>query len=191
MLNEKASTMRDDLHRTVPLTRPWQSVVKFASREADWSRVPDAISRAVQCEVDAGLEPKWASGFKAGLLPSETDFFEEERLSRFINDFSRQDMTPRERQLIEIAKGLLARDGSANLYAHAITELYRQVLDADIEQVTARVREIWGAQQASEVRQGLLRAAAECSFTAAPKAKKHSKHNSVASLLSEAIELNI
>jgi hypothetical protein len=191
LLSEKAKTMRDDLHRTVPLTRPWQSVVKFASREADWKRVPDAISRAVRCEVDAGLEPKWASDFKEGLLPSETDFFEEERLSRFIDDFSRQDMTPRERQLIEIAKGLLARDGSANLYAHAIAELYRQVLHADIEQVTARVREIWGARQASEVRQGLLRAATECSFAEVPKTKTSTKHNSVAILLSEAIELNI
>lgn len=183
--------MRDDLHRTVPLTRPWRSVVKYASREADWSRVPEAISRAVQCEVDAGLEPKWASGFKEGLLPAETDFFEEERLARFIDDFSRQDMTPRERQLIEIAKGLLARDGSPNLYAHAITELYRQVMDADIEQVTARVRETWGAQQASEVRQGLLRAATKCSFTQESKTKKPTKHNSVATLLGEAIELNI
>jgi hypothetical protein len=183
--------MRDDLHRTVPLTRPWQSVVKYASREADWSRVPEAISRAVRYEVEAGLETKWINGFREGILSAETDFFAEERLARVIEDCGRQDITPRERQLLEIAKGLLARDGSRDLYPHAVAELYRQVMDADFEQVNARIREVWGARQASEVRKSLMAAATLCSFDPVSKDKKSKKHNNVSTLLSEAIELNI
>lgn len=183
--------MRDDLHRTVPLTRPWQSVVRYASREADWSRIPDAISRAVRYEVEAGLESKWVNGFRAGLLSAETDLFADEQVAQVIADCGRQDITPRERQLLEIAQGLLARDGGVDLYPHAVAELYRQVMDADFEQVTARVREIHGAREASEVRKSLMSAAAKCSFEKAPKTKKSKKHDSVATLLSEAIALNI
>src|SRR5712691_5808106 len=41
--------MRDDLHRTVRVSRPWRRVLRHAGREADRvSRLPQALEEAVR-----------------------------------------------------------------------------------------------------------------------------------------------
>jgi hypothetical protein len=184
--------MRDDLHRTVPLPRLWKPVMKYVSREADWKRVPAAMSRAIRLEVEAGLEPKWSTSFKETLMSAGSDMFGLDREARVFDNFERRNPTPLQRNVCEVARGLHARDGNVQgLYERAVAEVCRQAVASNIAHVEAQVREIHGPREAAQVREKLKELSRQCSFEPVAPKKRRAKKDSNSELLNESIDLRL
>lgn len=156
--------MRDDLHRTVPLARPWRQVLKYACREADWDQVPEALSRAIRCEVEGGLGRKWAKSIQ-NALNSDRDMFDFEHSIRVLSRFEQNHPTPMQRRFCEVARGLSARDGNDDyLYERTVVEVCRQTARSNIEHVAAQVRINTNPWQATQVRERLCKFLGQCTF---------------------------
>lgn len=184
--------MRDDLHRTVPLSRQWRPVLKYVSREADWERLPDAISVAVRTDIEVGLSKKWATSFKEGLLLAGDDLFNFDRITRVLNDFERNNPTPLQRSFCEVARGLYMREGNADqLFERTIGELCRIVAKKNIESVAAQVKEHHGKWVANQVRQRLWDYSQHCLFEPRKPRQRRTKHEGVLALLDTAIRIKI
>lgn len=185
--------MRDDLHRTVPLPRPWRAVLRIACRKADFERVPAAISKAVRLEVEAGIGAKWATGLKNILERVGSDMFAYDRVSAALDRLERNGVTPLQRQLCEAARGLYARDGaSAGHFERVLAEVCSQNLSSSIEHVVSKVREIHGLGEAAQVRKRLTLLSRDCSFGAETKrSRMGAKQPTVADLLNEPIRLTL
>lgn len=184
--------MRDDLHRTVPLPRPWRPVLKYVSREADWERVPEAMSNAIRAEVEAGLGRKWTTDFKHAFLSAGDDFFEFDRKARVFNEFERNTPTPLQRRFVEVARGLYARDGSSDqLYERTVGEVCRLVAKSNIEHVAAQVREHHGVWVATQIRERLWDLSKQCLFEPKKPRRRRNKEEGVLDLLNAPLRLNI
>lgn len=144
--------MRDDLHRTVPVSRAWRKVLKYASREADWGKFPAAIEAAVRGELVAIMNAKWFSGLESELKKSPTvDMFGLDQVSEIVGSFERRSTTATEFQLCETIRGIHAKDGDVpHLFAKAFSELCKHSTDAHIEQVGAITRQQFGPRVAND-----------------------------------------
>lgn len=183
--------MRDDLHRTVPLPKPWRPVLKYVSRQVDWERVPEAMSNAIRAEVEVGIGPKWASELRNALMTAGNDLFEFDRKARVFNEFERKTPTPRQRQFVEVARGLYARDGNGDqLYERTLVEVCRIVTKANIENVAAQVSERHGISEGVQVRERLRELAKQCVFEPKKPRAKRSKEEGVLDILNLTIRLN-
>jgi len=184
--------MRDDLHRTVPLSRAWRPVMKFIGREADWQRVPAAMSKAVRKEIEAGLERTWVTEFKKTLALVETDLFGSEHCVYIFDDFERRCPTLVERQICEMARGLVARDGTTTkLYDRAVVEVCRHSLPAHIAHLEAQVRARHGVAEATQFFEKLTNLSRECKFESNGLKVSRSSEESISDLLNEPIALNL
>lgn len=184
--------MRDDLHRTVPLSRPWRPVLKYVSCEADWERVPNAMSLAIRADVEAGLGKKWTTSFKERLLSAGDDLFDFDRNARVFNEFERNSPTPMQRRFCEVVRGLYARDRSSDqLYERTVGEICRQVAKRNIEHVAAQVREHHGSWVATQVRERLWDLSKQCLFEAKKPRRRRTKQEGVLDLLNTAIRIKI
>jgi hypothetical protein len=162
------------------------------TREADWQRVPEAMSNAIRSGVEAGLSPKWGASFKAALLSAGEDMFDFDRKARIFNEFERNNPTPMQRRFCEIARGLHARDGSEDkLYERTIVEVCRQVAKANIEHVAAQVREEHGFWVATQIRERLWDLSKQCQFEPKKPRAKRTKQEGVLDLLNFKIEIKI
>jgi hypothetical protein len=180
--------MRDDLHRTVPLPRQWKPVLKYISRDADVSRVPGAIENAMRTAVRNGLEPKWANAFKTALMSAGDDFFGHDRLGRVFDTFERNNPTPLQRRICEIARALHARDiDTKSLYERSVAEACRQEVNRNIFHIEAQVREVHGPSEAGQVRRKLIEQSAKCDFENILSKRPRSKKISIDELLDQPI----
>ncbi|MDB5855086.1 MAG: hypothetical protein JWR22_3127 [Herminiimonas sp.] len=184
--------MRDDLHRTVPLPRSWRPVLKYVSREADWERLPQAMSLAIRAGVESGLGKKWASAFKDGLASAGDDMFGFDRQARVFNEFERSNPTPMERRFCEVARGIYARDGSSDqLFERALGEICRQVTKTNIEHVTSQVRNRHGSWVAMQVHERLSDLSTQCLFEPKKPSRRRTKQEGVLDLLNTTIRIKI
>lgn len=182
--------MRDDLHKTVPLPRPWLTVLRFASREADWPRLADAMSCAVRLTVENGIDPKWGASLKASLASASDSLFPDESLDQVFSDFGRMNPTSIGRQVCEVAQGLYARDGNAHsLYDRALIEVCRQRIAPNIEHVTAAVYRRHDLHQSRQVFERLNLESKKCRFEPRQPRQRRSKAERISDLLNESIGL--
>jgi hypothetical protein len=183
--------MRDDLHRTVPVSRAWRKVLKYASRAADWIKSGAAIEVAVRGEMACSMKATWLTRFEYALKTSITpDMFGLDRVSRVIDDFERRSTTATEANLCEIVRGLHARDGETpRLFQNSVSALCKSWTDARIEQVGAIIRQHVGPKVSHEAMSRLRLLAADLTFDipAAPATRKPKKTDEA--LLNSALKL--
>lgn len=185
--------MRDGLHRTVPLPRPWRAVLKHLPREYQQHLAAEAVTRALSAETKADLTPSWSESFKKSLLKAAGDLFGGDDISITLDHFESNATTRRERQLCEIARGLHARDKTtAGLFDKSMVALCEQMKDASIEHVAAKVRARHGDDEALQVLRRLRRLAESCTFTQVPtKQRRPEATGSGLDLLDEPVALRV
>ncbi len=185
--------MRDDLHRTVSLPRPWRSVLRYVCRKADAERVPEAITRAVQAELGAGIGKGWSASFKAELETAHRDLFRSESQGVVITEFEQKCGSSAERKLCDTARGVLARDGArADLFDHTLGEVFRSTISAGIEHACAMVRREHGQKEAGEVRARLAAASKACKVEEVPKRRRgKDTKEAAADLLNRPLRLRV
>jgi hypothetical protein len=166
--------------------------LKYVSREADWERVPVAMSNAIRAEVEAGLGSKWTTSFKEALLAAGDDLFDFDRNPRVFNEFERNNPTPMQRRFCEVARGLYARDATSDqLFERSVGELCRQVAKSNIEHVAAQVREVHGSWEAKQTRERLWDLSKQCLFEPKKPRRRRTKQEGVLDLLNTTIRLKV
>src|SRR5665213_597999 len=185
--------MRDDLHRTVPLPRPWRTVLKYVSREVDESRAIPAMSRAIHSEINAGLSHSWTSSFKRALEASGADLFSQERVLKAFDDLEDKAATRLERQLCELSRGIYARDKTvSDLFAKSLDALRHQITRSNVEHPVSVVRSVHGRDEAAQVRPRLDAVARACTFHPPQhRSRREKSKDSVLDLLNEPVRLKV
>ena len=156
--------MRDDLHRTPALPRPWRTAVRYASRAADADRVAYAMSRAVAIEMNAGIDKAWLARIDAVMRPSSGDLFPEQTRLEAFRAAEQCASHPVERLVCETARALWSRSPETpELLQASLQAVHQRMLDNDIEHAVADVRMFRGPHQASLLRESMTSHRAECS----------------------------
>lgn len=156
--------MRDDLHRTPALLRPWRAAVRHAAREADADRVAHDMARAATHQMDAGIRAEWLSGVKAALGTNHGQLFPESRVDSLC-DLENTARHPLEQKLIEAARGVCLRDPQdLDVVESARHAVFSQLIDQGIEHCAAVTRTEHNASQAAQLRRSMASHRAECSM---------------------------
>jgi hypothetical protein len=156
--------MRDDLHRTPALLRPWRSAVRHAARAADADLVAYDMSRAARQQLEVGLRQELVDGLRNALGGSHGQLFPESRLDslRSIEQLAKH---PVERGLVEAARAVCIRSPQTPDIVDAATRVvFSQLVDNGIEHSAAAVRSEFGSSQSVPLRMTMLRHRAECSI---------------------------
>jgi hypothetical protein len=185
--------MRDDLHRTLALSRPWQRVLRHAQREADRDKVPGDIQRAVDEHMRAEISPDWRKTFIADLTTTTSDLFGLDKQVQVIDQAERQCRTPLERRLCETVRGLHDRDGArAGLYEDAEKDVRLQFTRSNIEQLCAKLQPHARPGEVLAMQAQLISASAQTQIeTQPPKKSKRRSKEAMESLLARKIAFEV
>lgn len=135
--------MRDDLHKTVPVSRAWRRVLRLAYRDEDIELMPQAITSAANSAVQEGLRKPCAKSFKESLEQAAPDLFGIEHQAEVIQLYRASGQSPVERKLCEVALGLHAKDGAApDIFEAALRQCVKANATDNIELIKAHVRKI-------------------------------------------------
>lgn len=157
--------MRDDLHRTPALPRPWRAAVKHASKPADADRVAYSMSRATYMEMTAGLRADWFAALRTALDPSEGLLFPGQHRLEAIRCAERDARHPVEQQLCEVARGICAREPQVQgVTDKAMESVHRNMLSNSLEHAVADIRAEHGAYQGNLLRDSLRKHLPECNL---------------------------
>jgi hypothetical protein len=168
--------MRDDLHRTVSLPRPWQRVLKLASSPADFDRAQIAMTRAINAEFVNEVGRSWLNSLRMSLTTNGSDLFELERPIAVLEGYGQRNPSVLQRKILENMIGLIARGvNGAGLVDKAINAVCHQLADARVAQATSLVAQVANDREAYFVAERLSQVANFCEFTIAkPKQKSPS-----------------
>jgi len=180
--------MRDDLHRSLPLSDPWRDVVRRVARDEPRKNVADAMVRAVNRQVDAMPNSRWHVEFETTLLQGATDLFGSETTAARLVELERRARTPTERQMCETAQGLLASGGTAELAARTVNAIRLQLLEAGIEHAAAKIAAERGHVHGMSLLRDLSGRISECDFNSRPS-KAESKKVRAAKLLDMPLDI--
>ena len=146
--------MRDDLHRTAPVTRPLRRVLRYASRPVDRAeRLPRALEEAVRLEMRTQIRPSWLGSLRDQLTIAGDDLFHETRVSRVARQSLATAFTPLERELAERIRAVSVFGGAAkdNLLPEAMRDLAGRIKERSCEHLSSVV----GRNDAKELRRVL------------------------------------
>ena len=168
--------MRDDLHRTVGVSRHWKKVLRYLPREVDrLGKLPVAMVQAVRAEISSEIDKSWAGQLKRALSSCEGDFFKAEQVNSVVDQFESKATSVAERDLCEFVRGEFVRNPESNWFDAAFDCLVKSHANQKIEQVVATVRQDTDVGQASAVRRRLEEARNNCDFASQPEPKRKSR----------------
>ena len=161
--------MRDDLHRTVPLARPWGRVLRCLSAER-WTS--EELAPLIVATVRRDLSSDGASPvpvIRAALKAVGADLFDDgsEKLRLTLQRIQEGPLSVSERATCEVGLGVFATHGMTEGFVDQVARASSLVHARDeVEHVLNRVAAIHGHDEAVQARQVLSRALALCDFTA-------------------------
>lgn len=152
--------MRDDLHRTVSVSRPLRRVLQYASRQADHrERLPRAIEEAVRVALRTQIRSPWLDVVRTALGEGGADLFPEHRIGDAVRQLSGLAVTPLEREVMECIRAQATFRGvSSSLLADAMRVVAKRVEERSCEQLSSIV----GGKNEAEVRKILSAARPLC-----------------------------
>lgn len=185
--------MRDDLHKTVPLARPWGRVLRCLSKER-WTTnelallIVTTVQKVAKLGDDAG-----GRNLAEALTDDCGDLFDDGENNMRLTLLRIQDQTLSlsARSTCEMALGVLSTHGlTGDFRKQVIQATGTQHAREEIEHMAARVAEMHGLFEASQVRATLLAALRLCDFTkiAGPISRKQ---KSVPEMLSTELSLQV
>jgi hypothetical protein len=165
--------MRDDLHRTVSLPKPWQRVLKLACSQADFDRAQIAMTRAINAEFVNDVGRSWLTSLRMSLAIDGSDLFESDRPIAVLDSYGRRNPSVLQRKILENMMGLIARgiNGSA-LVDKAVHSVCHQLADARVAQATSLIAQVASESDAYFVAERLSKVADFCEFTIAKPKRK-------------------
>jgi len=168
--------MRDDLHRTVSLPRPWQRVLKLACSPADFDRAQIAMTQAINAEFFKDVGRAWLSSLGMSLTTDSSDLFEVERPTAVLEAYAQRNPSVLQRKILENMTGLIARGiNGEGLVDKAISAVCHQLADSRVAQASSLVAQVADDREAYFVAERLSQVANFCKFTIAkPKDKSPS-----------------
>jgi hypothetical protein len=159
--------MRDDLHKTVPLSSPWRKVLRCLGKEKG-SDADIARHIAAAAVAESGLEDKINGHCLLDILDrAHPDLFGdgESQMRDSLLQFLDCSPPAAARSICEIALGILSQNGLTPGYKNQVIQeaCFEQSKD-QIELITAKVRKRDGMIPALEVHQRLTQALSDCAF---------------------------
>src|SRR5882672_9734840 len=158
--------MRDDLHRTVGVSRRWQRVLRHAQSKMDRpTRLPASLSDAARLTLKDSIRSPWLDGLRSAVREGASDLFGQERLVSSVREFAGIAATPLEREVAECVRGraVFHRSGS-DPFVGAMREVAERVVERSCEQLVARVRADH-PKDAAELRRVLATAQHSCDIS--------------------------
>jgi hypothetical protein len=179
--------MRDDLHKTVPLSRPWSRVLRRLAKERlSAAELAPLIVGTVQQDAalgtDAG-ELALASAIQGGCA----DLFDsgDERMRMTLLQIQDGQISATARATCEMALVVLATNGMTARFREQVLQAAGvEYARAQIEHIAARVAAVYGFGEASQVRHVLSDALKLCDFTRPVSLSVSRKQKSVGEMLS-------
>lgn len=184
--------MRDDLHRTVPLPRPWGRVLRCLSSER-WTAAelaPLIVATVQQDLRAAGSSPLRV--IRSALEQAGDDLFDDgaEKLRMTLQRIQDGPLSVLERAACEVALGVLATHGMTEKFAAEVAQAVGLTHARDsVEHILNRVADVQGREQAAQARRVLSGALALCDFTAPMAATRARTKKSVDQLLDTELPL--
>lgn len=159
--------MRDDLHRTVPLARPWGKVLRCLSAER-WSaeELAPLIVGTVRRDLRA-TDPS-SNSVISSMLAVEADMFDDgaDKLRLTLEQVQKGPLAVAERATCEVALGVLAAHGMTHNFAALVVQASGLAHARDeVEHMLNRVSAVHGSAEAAQARQVLNKALSLCDFT--------------------------
>lgn len=162
--------MRDDLHRTVPLARPWGRVLRCLSAER-WT--PEELAPLIVATVQrdsAGVRASSAPVIPTALEAACGDLFDDgaEKLRLTLQRMQDGPLSVVDRATCEIGLGILATHGMTEDFAGRVKQASGLLHARDeVEHMLNRVAAVHGHDEAVQARRLLNKALALCDFTIA------------------------
>ncbi|WP_217361869.1 hypothetical protein [Paraburkholderia agricolaris] len=186
--------MRDDLHKTVPLARPWGRVLRRLSHDR-WSSEELAPLIVSTVQNDLAADDKHSGqALDDTLREGCSDLFDdgEEKMRFALHRILDCSLSVATRTTCEIALGVLATYGMSPSFRQQVTQAVGEQHARDqFEHMASRIACTWGYEEASQVRGVLARALELCDFTAQVRrpARRTEKSKSVGEFLSTELQL--
>ncbi|WP_287366369.1 hypothetical protein [Thauera sp.] len=186
--------MRDDLHKTVPLSTSWRKVLRCLSRER-WSaeQLAPLIVGTVQGEL-ARQEDAGARVVVRAINGGRVDLFDDGAEAVRLRLLQIQDgfLTPHVRATCEMALGVLATDGmSQNFEKQVMRAVGVEYAKAQVELIVSSVMMTHGPKEAGQVQRVLSVALGQCDFSRHVDVKRLSKKKSTDEMLSTELSINV
>jgi hypothetical protein len=159
--------MRDDLHKTVPLARPWGRVLRCLSAER-WT--PEELAPLIVATVQRDLSGAGTSSvpvIPTALEAAGGDLFDgAEKLRLTLQRMQEGQLSVVDRATCEIGLGVLATRGMTEDFADQVTQASGLLHARDeVEHMLNRVAAVHGHDEAVQARRVLSKALALCDFT--------------------------
>lgn len=186
--------MRDDLHKTVPLSRPWGRVLRRLSKDR-WS--PEELAPLIVATVQSDLAIGDDSSFRAVddvLNERCADLFDdgEEKMRLALLEVQDFQLSVAARTTCEIALGVLATHGASGNFRNQVTQAAgAQHARDQFEHMVSRITSTHGVAEARQVRGVLEKAFALCDFTVEVDRPRQRARKSLDELLSTELSLGL
>lgn len=160
--------MRDDLHKTVPLSRPWGRVLRRLSKDR-WS--PEELAPLIVATVQGDLAIDDDTGLRAldsVLSENCADLFDDgkEKMQLALHRIQDSPLSVAARTTCEIALGVLATDGMTESFRSHVTKAVGEQHARDqFEHIVSRVTATHDMAEGRQVRRVLEQAFAFCDFS--------------------------
>ncbi|WP_422088298.1 hypothetical protein [Variovorax sp.] len=185
--------MRDDLHKTVPLARPWSRILRSLSKDR---RSPEELAPLIVETVQRDLafdNDLGGQALESALSEGCADLFDQgEKMRLTLLQIQDEPLSVAVRGVCEVALGALAKNGvSASYKQEVIQAASKQHANDQIEHIAARVAAAHGVDEARQVHRTLKRALRMCDFTSEARSSIRMRRPSFDQLLSQEVGLRL
>jgi len=186
--------MRDDLHKTVPLSRSWGRVLRRLSKD-HWT--PEELAPLIVATVQSDLAINDDTGLQAVdsvLRESYVDLFDdgEEKMQLALHRIQEGPLSVVARTTCEIALGVLAIHGMSDSFRNQVTNAVGELHARDqFEHMVSRISSTHSLAEAKQVRNVLERAFTLCDFSVKVGRLPKRANKSVDELLSTELPLGL
>jgi hypothetical protein len=186
--------MRDDLHKTVPLSRPWGRVLHRLSAER-WSAAELAplIAATVQREL-AVSEDAGGPALIDAIHECGTTLFDDgqEKMRMTLLRIQDGPLSAVARTTCEVALGVLATNGMSHGFPEQVIQSAGMEYARDqVEHMAARVAATHGIDEARQVSRKLSAALKLCDFTVPASTPSPRRRKSVVEMLATELPLRV
>jgi hypothetical protein len=175
--------VRDDLHRSFPLTSPWRKAVKMAGALHWKGRLAEEMSRAAWHTGAWWWDSDWGKAFRSLLIVGQSDMFDQpSQLLDSLKVLERKSPDHGARRACEIARAELISVPQIDI--EFLDRVIHSSLDAclqdGIEHCAARVAaEHPDKRQAAELRRRMMTELPQCNLLERPSPKPRPPRKSV------------
>jgi len=186
--------MRDDLHKTVPLSRSWSRLLRYLSKDRRGAaELAPFIAETARREI--GVDAVVGGITLIGLInkhESHRDLFTDgaESMELALRQFEARARSPSTRNACEIARGVLSTHGlNADFLPRVLEAACTNYVHDHIEHVSARVAQTHTVAEAAQVKRSFLNALKVCDFTTQPIFPAPRKEKNFRALLETELQL--